>query len=116
MTLLIHKGYQLEEGSEWAKSAAHNKEEQVIKNLLLEIQRENPFRWHELVKEWRTRQPFALEQRAGIRVCEAMARRGVLTRPIGNVLVLMPPYCTTRAQAVHMVTVLADSVKDVFRV
>ena len=53
VTLLIHKGYQLEEGADWAKSPSHNKEEQVIKDLLLEVQRENPFRWHELVKEWR---------------------------------------------------------------
>ena len=53
VTLLIHKGYQLEEGSDWAKSPSQNKEEQVIKDLLLEVQRENPFRWHELVKEWR---------------------------------------------------------------
>ncbi|MGB8341898.1 MAG: adenosylhomocysteinase [Chthoniobacterales bacterium] len=53
VTLLIHKGYQLEEGGDWAKSPSHNKEEQVIKDLLLEVQRENPFRWHEMVKEWR---------------------------------------------------------------
>src|ERR1700692_1907484 len=52
-TLLIHKGYELEEGSDWAKSKSANKEEQVIKDLLLEVQRENPFRWHEIVKEWR---------------------------------------------------------------
>ena len=51
-TLLIHKGYELEEGSDWAKSKSANKEEQVIKDLLLEIQRENPYRWHEIVKEW----------------------------------------------------------------
>ncbi len=67
----------------------------------------------ELVRNWRTREPFGLHERAGIRVCEAMARRGVLTRPIGNVIVLMPPYCTTHAQVSQMVTVLADSVKDV---
>src|SRR5437764_9921591 len=30
-TLLIHKGYELEEGSDWAKSKSANKEEQVIK-------------------------------------------------------------------------------------
>src|SRR6202035_4096497 len=42
-TLLIHKGYELEEGSDWAKSKSANKEEQVIKDLLLEIQRENPY-------------------------------------------------------------------------
>jgi adenosylhomocysteinase len=52
-TLLIHKGYELEEGNDWAKTKSANKEEQVIKDLLLEIQRENPFRWHEMVKEWR---------------------------------------------------------------
>jgi len=52
-TLLIHKGYELEEGSDWAKSKSANKEEQVIKDLLLEIQRANPYRWHELVKDWR---------------------------------------------------------------
>jgi adenosylhomocysteinase len=52
-TLLIHKGYELEEGSNWAKTKSANKEEQVIKDLLLEVQRENPFRWHEMVKEWR---------------------------------------------------------------
>src|SRR6187401_1090283 len=53
VTLLIHKGHQLEEGSDWVKSPSHSKEEQVIKDLLLEVNRENPFRWHELVKEWR---------------------------------------------------------------
>ncbi len=52
-TLLIHKGYELEEGSDWAKSKSANKEEQVIKDLLLEVQRENPYRWHEITKDWR---------------------------------------------------------------
>jgi adenosylmethionine-8-amino-7-oxononanoate aminotransferase len=69
----------------------------------------------ELVKNWRTREPFALPERAGIRVCEAMARRGVLTRPIGNVIVLMPPYCTTRAQLRKMVAALHDGVKAAVR-
>lgn len=68
----------------------------------------------ELVRNWRTREPFALRERAGIRVCEAMARRGVLTRPVGNVVVLMPPYCTTARQAKRMVQVLAESCVEVF--
>ena len=66
----------------------------------------------ELVRDWRTRQPFALGERAGLRVCEAMARRGVLTRPIGNVIVLMPPYCTTRTQVRRMVGALLESVEE----
>ncbi len=52
-TLLIHKGYEVEEGSDWAKTRSANREEQVIKDLLLEIQRENPYRWHEIAKDWR---------------------------------------------------------------
>lgn len=67
----------------------------------------------ELVRDWRTREPFALGERAGIRVCEAMARRGVLTRPIGSVVVLMPPYCTTRAQVRRMVGALREAVEEV---
>src|SRR5438552_3798026 len=53
VTLFIHKGYELEEGGDWAKSPSSNTEEQVIKDLLQEVQRENPYRWHEMVKEWR---------------------------------------------------------------
>jgi adenosylmethionine---8-amino-7-oxononanoate aminotransferase len=66
----------------------------------------------ELVKNWRTRKPFNLRDRAGIRVCEAMAARGVLTRPIGNVIVLMPPYCTTSAQLKTMISVTYDAIKE----
>jgi adenosylmethionine-8-amino-7-oxononanoate aminotransferase len=69
----------------------------------------------ELVRDWQAREPFDLRERAGIRVCEAMARRGVLTRPIGNVIVLLPPYCTTQLQAKRMITALADSVSEVFK-
>lgn len=67
----------------------------------------------ELVRDWKTRAPFPLRDRVGIRVCEAMARRGVLTRPIGNVLVIMPPYCTTARQARRMVAALAESLQEV---
>ncbi len=69
----------------------------------------------ELVRNWRTREPFPLTERAGIRVCEAMARHGVLTRPIGSVIVLMPPYCTTAAQVRQMVAALAKSVEECFK-
>jgi adenosylmethionine---8-amino-7-oxononanoate aminotransferase len=69
----------------------------------------------ELVRNWRTREPFDLRERAGIRVCEVMAKRGVLTRPIGNVIVLMPPYCTTAAQLGRMVLTLREAVAEIFR-
>src|SRR5437899_4779928 len=52
-TLLIHKGYELEEGIDWAKTKSANREEQVIKDLLLEIQRDNPYRRHDIAQDWR---------------------------------------------------------------
>ncbi len=66
----------------------------------------------ELVKDWRSRKPFELKDRVGIRVCETMAVHGVLTRPIGNVIVLMPPYCTTVTQLRKMVKTLASAIQS----
>ncbi|MGZ8920046.1 MAG: aminotransferase class III-fold pyridoxal phosphate-dependent enzyme, partial [Limisphaerales bacterium] len=67
----------------------------------------------ELVRHWETREEFDLQERIGIKVCHAMAKRGVLTRPIGNVIALMPPYCTTRRQLTHMITALEAALEEV---
>ena len=69
----------------------------------------------ELVRDWRTREPFGLRERAGVRVCEAMARRGVSTRPVGDVIVLMPPYCATPGQVRRIMETLRDALLEVFR-
>jgi adenosylhomocysteinase len=82
VTLLIHKGYQLEEGSDWAKSHSHSKEEQCIKDLLLEVNRENPFRWHELVKEWRG---VSEETTTGVHRLYKMQQQNQLLVPAINV-------------------------------
>jgi len=68
----------------------------------------------ELVKDWRTREPFDLRDQVGFRICESMAKHGVLTRPIGNVIVLMPPYCTTDDQACAMVNALGQALAERF--
>ena len=81
-TLLIHKGYELEEGSDWAKSKSANKEEQVIKDLLLEIQRENPYRWHEIAKDWRG---VSEETTTGVHRLYKMAQENRLLVPAINV-------------------------------
>jgi adenosylhomocysteinase len=82
VTLLIHKGYELEEGSDWVNTPSHSKEEQVIKDLLKEIQRENPFRWHELVKEWRG---VSEETTTGVHRLYQMLEHGKLLVPAINV-------------------------------
>ena len=52
----------------------------------------------ELVFDFDTRQRFPIEQRVGFKVCEAAKAFGLLTRPIGDVLLLMLPYCSTDEQ------------------
>jgi len=44
-TLLIHKGVELENGSDWVDSDSDSEEEQVIKNLLKKVQLDKPGHW-----------------------------------------------------------------------
>lgn len=81
-----------------------------------DIRREGLVAGIELVRKWETREAFDLREQVGIRVCNAMAKRGVLTRPIGNVVVLMPPYCTTRRQLAKMVASLREALDEVLGV
>lgn len=67
----------------------------------------------ELTPDWATRDRFDPSQRIGGLVCDAMARRGVLTRPVGDVIVLMPPYCTTPRQVNEMISALRDGICEV---
>ncbi|HXR62044.1 MAG TPA: adenosylhomocysteinase [Rudaea sp.] len=53
VTLLIHKGYELEQGDKWVDSPSSSHEEQVIKNLLKRVAKERPGFWTGVVKDWR---------------------------------------------------------------
>jgi len=52
-TLLIHKGYELENGDTWVNSVSASHEEDVIKTLLKRVAKERPRFWHNVVKDWR---------------------------------------------------------------
>ena len=67
----------------------------------------------ELFQDVSAKQPFPLADKIGIKVCTAMRRRGVLTRPIGNTIVLMPPYCISDEQLDRVLSVLAESIRAV---
>ncbi len=49
----------------------------------------------ELVRDKPSKQPYAWEERRGMRVCERAREDGVLLRPLGNVIVIMPPLAIT---------------------
>lgn len=52
-TLLIHKGVELENGSDWSNSPGANHEEQVIKNLLKRVAKERPGFWKKVAADWK---------------------------------------------------------------
>src|ERR1035438_9924125 len=53
VTLLIHKGYEMENGDKWIDSPSGSHEEDVIKALMKKVHAEHPTRWHDVAKEWR---------------------------------------------------------------
>ena len=82
VTLLIHKGYELEEGDAWVNGPSESHEEQVIKNLLKRVYAEDPRHWHKVVAEWRG---VSEETTTGVHRLYKMMEQGKLLVPAINV-------------------------------
>ncbi|HEY1497495.1 MAG TPA: adenosylhomocysteinase [Candidatus Solibacter sp.] len=82
VTLLIHKGYELENGSDWVNTPAASHEEKVIKDLLKQVHAEDPQRWHKMVAEWRG---VSEETTTGVHRLYKMQEQGKLLVPAINV-------------------------------
>ncbi len=81
-TLLIHKGYEMENGAEWIHTASGNHEEQVIKDLLKHIQGAQPGIFHQIVAAWKG---VSEETTTGVHRLYQMAKAGTLLVPAINV-------------------------------
>src|SRR6202790_2482826 len=82
VTLLIHRGYEVEKGSKWVDAPSGSHEETVIKDLLKKVQAENPNRWREIVKAWRG---VSEETTTGVHRLYKMQEEGKLLVPAINV-------------------------------
>jgi adenosylhomocysteinase len=82
VTLLLHKGYELENGSDWVNTPSESHEEKVIKDLLKKVHAEDPQRWHRVVKEWRG---VSEETTTGVHRLYKMHEQGKLLVPAINV-------------------------------
>ena len=82
VTLLIHKGHELELGSDWVNTPSSSQEEKVIKNLLKKINAEHPRRWRDIVNEWRG---VSEETTTGVHRLYKMQEQGKLLVPAINV-------------------------------
>ncbi len=81
-TLLIHKGYELENGDKWVDTPSGNHEEQVIKDLLKKVYAEDKQHWHNVVKDWRG---VSEETTTGVHRLYKMMEQGKLLVPAINV-------------------------------
>ncbi|MCR6701268.1 MAG: adenosylhomocysteinase [Dokdonella sp.] len=82
VTLLIHKGYELENGGTWVDTPSSNHEEQVIKNLLKRVAKERPGFWARVVKDWKG---VSEETTTGVHRLYQLAQAGKLLVPAINV-------------------------------
>ncbi len=82
VTLLLHKGYELENGSRWVDTQSGSLEEKVIKALLKKVYAEDPTRWHTMVAAWRG---VSEETTTGVHRLYKMQQEGKLLVPSINV-------------------------------
>ena len=81
-TLLVHKGYELENGSAWADSESESEEEAVIKALLKRVHAEDASHWHKVVADLKG---VSEETTTGVHRLYRMVEEGRLLFPAINV-------------------------------
>ncbi|MEI6437921.1 MAG: adenosylmethionine--8-amino-7-oxononanoate transaminase [Candidatus Omnitrophota bacterium] len=67
----------------------------------------------ELVKDRATKAPFDWKERVGVRVCQKARDYGVIIRPLGNVIVLMPPLSISSGEIDILLGAVERSIKDI---
>jgi adenosylmethionine-8-amino-7-oxononanoate aminotransferase len=82
---------------------------------VLEIRQRGLMVGVELVRDRAARTPYAYEEAIGARVCQAVRRRGVILRPLGPVVVLLPPLSITDGEIDRLVDATAESILEVCR-
>jgi lysine--8-amino-7-oxononanoate aminotransferase len=67
----------------------------------------------ELVRDKGSREPYDWVERIGVRTSMRARELGMLTRPLGNVIVFIPPLASTEAELDAMTEILAESIVDI---
>jgi adenosylhomocysteinase len=81
-TLLLHKGYEMEHGSDWVKTPGASHEEEIIKSLLKKCAQERPGWFTQAVKGWKG---VSEETTTGVHRLYQMLEAGTLLVPAINV-------------------------------
>jgi adenosylmethionine---8-amino-7-oxononanoate aminotransferase len=67
----------------------------------------------ELVEDRALRKPYAPEKRIGAQVAQNVRKHGLILRPLGDVVVLMPPLSITSDEIAHMISITARSIHEI---
>ena len=70
----------------------------------------------ELVKDKTTKEPYPWEERMGIQVCLEARKRGLLIRPLGHIIVIMPPLIIKTGELDRMLSIIYESIRMVTEV
>jgi len=66
----------------------------------------------ELVRDRRTKEPFSPEAKTGAMVCLAARKNGLILRPLGDVVVFMPPFCCGTEDLSAMLDILYRGIEE----
>ncbi len=67
----------------------------------------------DLVRDREIKEPYSWEERVGVRVCREVRKHGVILRPLGNVIVLMPPLSMTTEELGRLLDVAYQAIERV---
>jgi adenosylmethionine-8-amino-7-oxononanoate aminotransferase len=67
----------------------------------------------ELVKDKRTKEPYLLEEKIGIKIIKEARKHGLIIRPLGNVIVLMPPLSITIEELKRLLDIVHICIREV---
>ena len=66
----------------------------------------------ELAKDKKEKEPYPWEDKMGIKVCDRSRELGMIIRPLGNVVVFMPPLVSTKEELEKMLAILKQAIVD----
>ncbi len=69
----------------------------------------------ELVRDPQTKEPYPWQDKVGVQVCQEVRKHGVILRPLGNVIVLMPPLSMTVEELGHLLNATYRAVEKITR-
>ena len=67
----------------------------------------------ELVQDRETKKPFSPQEKIGMRVIGRAREKGAILRPLGSVIVLMPPLAMSEEELSRLLDITFESIQEV---